>query len=699
MIKSAVWVKLSRFILPVEMLLDFHSRTPWGEYKNCFASLTRKHLWLTFWPTLIKNQDDDLRVAKQSHYSETDEEQKMTEKTTTFEFQAETKKLLDIVINSLYTERDVFVRELISNAADALEKYRHQSLTAENPFDEHVPLEISIDLNEDKKQLTITDTGSGMTRDELSSNLGTIAHSGSNTFLADLAEAARKDVSLIGQFGVGFYSAFMAGSTVRVQSRSWDGSDGNEWVSDGAGSFSISECPGLHRGTKIIIELKEDAHEYAQKWKVESIIKQYSAFVPFPIKLDGETVNTVQALWTRNRAEIEDEEYTEFYKFIGNATDDPLFRLHFSADAPLAINALLFVPQENFEGMGFGRVPPGVNLYCQRILIDQHSENILPEWLRFLKGVVDSEDLPLNISRQALQDNALVAKLRRVITKRFLKFLDEEAKKDEEAYLKFWKTFGIYLKEGLTSDYEFQKELGKLVRFESSKSKDGTPIGLADYVLRMSPDQEEIYYINGPNRVALESGPYTEMFRKKDVEILYTMEPIDDFVLSHLGEFDGKKLVSADRADLSLKEDQSSSDLDTVKESERLDEKTVEALISWLKKTLENKVADVNVSQRLVDAPAMIVNPDGYMTSSMERVMAASRSEKGIMGEVSKKNLEINSSSELIGKLSELMVTDETFAAEVALQIYDNAMIQAGLTVDPLEMVERNYRILGKVMA
>ena len=623
----------------------------------------------------------------------------MKEDTTTFEFQAETKKLLDIVINSLYTERDVFVRELISNAADALEKYRHESLTAENPFDEHVPLEISIELNEDKKQLTITDTGSGMTRDELSSNLGTIAHSGSNTFLADLAEAARKDVSLIGQFGVGFYSAFMAGSTVRVQSRSLDGSEGNEWISDGTGSFTIGECPGLHRGTKIIIELKEDAHEYAQKWKVESIIKQYSAFVPFPIKLDGETVNTVQALWARNRAEIKDEEYTEFYKFIGNATDDPMFRLHFSADAPLAINALLFVPQENFESMGFGRVPPGVNLYCQRILIDQHSENILPEWLRFLKGVVDSEDLPLNISRQALQDNALVAKLRRVITKRFLKFLDEEAKKDEEAYLKFWKTFGIYLKEGLTSDYEFQKELGKLVRFESSKSNDGTPISLADYVLRMSPDQEEIYYINGPNRRALESGPYTEMFRKKDVEILYTMEPIDDFVLNHLGEFDGKKLVSADRADLSLKEDQSSSELDTAEQSERLDEKTVEALISWLKKTLENKVADVSVSQRLVNAPAMIVNPDGYMTSSMERVMAGSRSEKGIMGEVSKKNLEINSSSELIGKLSELMLTDETFAAEVALQIYDNAMIQAGLSVDPLEMVERNYRILGKVMA
>ena len=623
----------------------------------------------------------------------------MTEKTTTHEFQAETKKLLDIVINSLYTERDVFIRELISNGADALEKYRHESLTAENTFDEHVPLEISIDLNEEKKQLTITDTGVGMTREELASNLGTIAHSGSNTFLTELAEAVRKDVSLIGQFGVGFYSAFMAGAKVTVQSRSWDGSEGNEWVSDGTGSFSITECPGLHRGTKIIVDLKEDCAEYAKKFKVESIIKQYSAFVPFPIKLDGETVNTVQALWTRNKNEIQDEEYNEFYKFIGNALDEPSYRLHFSADAPLAINALLFVPKENFEIMGFGRVSPGVNLYCQRILIDQNSENILPEWLRFLKGVVDSEDLPLNISRQALQDNALVVKLRKVITKRFLKFLDEEAKKDEEKYLEFWKTFGIYLKEGLTSDFEFQKELGKLIRFESSKSKDGTPIGLADYVLRMSPDQEEIYYINGPSRAAIEAGPYIEMFRRKDIEILYTMEPIDDFVLSHLAEFDGKKLVSADRADLSLKGGNESADDEQKEREEKLDDKKSKDLVEWLKKTLGDKVADVSVSTRLVDLPAMIVNPDGFMTSSMERVMAAGRHEKGAAHEISKKNLEINTASDLIVKLSDLISEDAVFAAEVASQIYDNAMIQAGLTVDPLEMVERNYRILGKAVA
>lgn len=624
----------------------------------------------------------------------------MTAKTTTHEFQAETKKLLDIVINSLYTERDVFIRELISNASDALEKFRHESLTVDDPFDAHVPLEIAIALDEEKHTFTITDTGIGMSRSELEHNLGTIAHSGSNTFLTGLAEAAKKDVSLIGQFGVGFYAAFMAAKQVRVQSRSWDGSEGHEWVSDGSGSFSITEVEGLRRGTKIIVELKDDAHDYAQKWKVESIIKQYSAFVPFPIKLEGETVNTVQAIWTRNRSEISDEEYNDFYKFVGNAVDEPAYKLHFSADAPLMINALLFVPKENFEVLGFGKMDPGVNLYCQRILIDQHSKNILPEWLRFLKGVVDSEDMPLNISRQALQDNALVAKLRKVVTKRFLKYLDEEAKKDEEKYLDFWNTFGIFLKEGATSDYEYQKELGKLLRFESSKSEDGKPISLADYVLRMSADQEAIYYINGPSRAAIEAGPYVEMFRKKDIEIIYTMEPIDDFVLSHLAEFDGKKLVSADRADLDIpvSEEEAKEDSGDAAE-QKLDQDSTDSLISWLKETLKDHVADVLVSKRLVDSPAMIVNPGGYMTSSMERVLAASRAEKGLgIGGESKKNLEINLKNPLIKRLAELQKDDAEFAADVALQIYDNAMIQAGLVVDPLVMVERNYKILGRAL-
>jgi molecular chaperone HtpG len=619
-------------------------------------------------------------------------------KTETKEFQAEVKKLLDIVIHSLYTERDIFVRELISNAADALEKFRHQRLIEDEVFDSHVPEEITIDVDDKNHTLTIIDTGIGMTREELEANLGTIAHSGSNTFLAELAEAAKKDVSLIGQFGVGFYSAFMAGKKVRVLSRSYiPDAEGYEWSSDGSGSYTLKEEKGLRRGTKIIVELKDDAQEFADEAKIRQIIKQYSNFAPFPIKVKGETVNTVQALWTRNKNEIKDEEYTEFYRFIGNAFDDPRFRLHFSADAPLAINALLFVPKENIERLGFGRMKSGVNLYCQKVLIEQHSDNILPEWLRFLKGVIDSEDLPLNISRQALQDSALVAKLKQVLTKRFLKFLGEQAKDDAEKYNEFFAEFGIYLKEGVTIDYVYRDEIAKLLRFESSKSEAGKLVSLADYVERMAEGQEEIYYINGPSRTAAESGPYVEAFKKRNIEIIYTLEPIDDFVMNHLGEFDGKKLISADRGDL---------DLSTVKSAEGAEEKDIESsmepevvksLTAWIKEALGERVKEVIVSKRLVDSPAIIVNPDGNMTSTMERVMQAARLEKGEpFQDVGSKNLEINTEHPLIKQLSLLRGSDEEFAQNVIKQVFDNALIQAGLMVDPRKMVERSYKILER---
>ena len=621
----------------------------------------------------------------------------MSSKVETRQFQAETRKVLDIVINSLYTERDIFVRELVSNAADALEKFRHLSLTEQPEFDAHVPLEINIDCDDKKHTLTIADTGIGMTAEELETNLGTIAHSGSGNYLEELAEAAKKDVNLIGQFGVGFYSAFMAAEKVTVQTRSWDGSEGHEWHSDGGGTYTISPCEGLHRGTRIILELKDDAHEYGQKFTLERIIKQYSTFIPFPVKVDGKKVNTVEAIWTRSKNEITDEEYTEFYKFIGNAIDEPTYRLHFSVDAPLAINALLFVPQENFETMGMGRLQPGVNLYCRKVLIDQHSENILPEWLRFIKGVVDSEDLPLNISRQSLQDNALVMKLRRVITKRFLKYLREEAKKDAEKYQKFWKTFGIFLKEGVTSDFEFQKELAGLLRFESSAADPETMIALDEYVERMKEGQDKIYYINGSSRAAIENGPYVEMFKKQGVEILYTLEPIDDFVLSHLGEYEGKKLVSADSSDLTLPENAASDDAGEETAKDALASEIQDSLCKWMKGILADKVKDVKPSSRLVDSPAMIVNVDGMMTSSMERIMMAQGAPEEQLAMGGKKDMEINPASPLIKKLADLRVKNETFARDVVEQIFDNAMIQAGLLVDPQQMVNRNYRILEQM--
>jgi molecular chaperone HtpG len=371
--------------------------------------------------------------------------------------------------------------------------------------------------------------------------------------------------------------------------------------------------------------------------------------------------------------------------------------LHFSADAPLAINALLFVPKENIERLGFGRSKPGVNLYCQRVLIEQHSENILPEWLRFVKGVVDSEDLPLNISRQALQDSALMAKLRQVVTKRFLKFLSEQAKDDPAAYSEFWKNFGLYIKEGATIDYAYRDQIAKLLRFESSKSEPDQMISLAEYVERMAEGQKEIYYINGPSRTTAESGPYVEAFKKRDIEIIYTLEPIDDFVMNHLGEFDGKKLVSADRGDLDLSEIKSTEEEKKKDAEPQLETEVVESLTKWIKNSLGERVKEVIVSSRLVDSPAIVVNPDGYMTSTMERVMQAAQMEKGeAITDVGNKNLEINTAHPLIKQLSMLRATDEEFAKNVVQQIFDNALIQAGLMVDPRQMVERSYRILER---
>ncbi|WP_066638918.1 molecular chaperone HtpG [Desulfolucanica intricata] len=616
-----------------------------------------------------------------------------TKQPVTREFQAEVKQLLDIVINSLYTDREIFLRELISNAADALEKLRYESLTNEDVYEKDLPLEISIELDDKEHTLTITDTGIGMTEDELVENLGTIAHSGSKDFLRNMAETVKKDVNLIGQFGVGFYSAFMVAKKVRVLTHSYrPDAEGYEWSSEGVGSYTIRPVENLLRGTKIILELKEDAYEFARKETIKRIINQYSSFVSFPILVEGEKVNTVQALWTKNKNEIKDEEYTEFYKFIANAFDEPYYRLHFSADAPISINAILFVPKDNFERAGFGRMETGVNLYCRKVLIQQHAESILPDWLRFIKGVVDSEEIPLNISRETMQDSALISKLRRVITGRVLKFLNEQAKNDPDKYAEFYRKFDKFLKEGATSDFGHRKDIVKLLRFESSKSEDGKFISLEEYTNRMKDDQKYIYYMNGPSREIIEAGPYLEMFRARDIEVIYTHEPIDDFLMTHLGEYEGKKLVSADQAELELPETE-------VKEVQQnanaLDSDTTKSLADWLKQTLGDKVSEVKESKRLVESPAILLNSDELMTSSMQRVMQVVNKDYNTIG---KKVLEINPNHELIKQLALLREKDEEFAKIAAEQIYDHTLISAGFIIDPRTMVERMYQILGRAL-
>ena len=409
------------------------------------------------------------------------------------EFQAEIKQLLDIVIHSLYTEKEIFVRELISNSSDALEKIRHVKLTEKKIFDKDLDLEIKISTDDTANTITIQDFGIGMTKDELVNSLGTIAHSGSKQFLEALEQGGEKNENLIGQFGVGFYSAFMVAKEVKVYSRSWkEDAPGHVWTSSGAGEYEIEEVEGQRRGTKIVVLLNEDDKQFASDSNIKEIVKRYSSFVQFPIKLNGDVVNTIDALWLRNKSEIKDEEYTEFYKFQANAWDEPRYRLHFSADAPLAINALLFVPQENPERAGLGRIDPGVALYCRKVLIDSKPDELLPEWMRFTKGVVDCEDLPLNISRETMQDKSLLQKLGKVITKRFLKFLAEEAKKRPEQYQEFFDKFGFFIKEGVAIDFTYKDELSKLLYFESSTLEKGKRTSLADYVSRIKEDQKEI---------------------------------------------------------------------------------------------------------------------------------------------------------------------------------------------------------------
>ena len=606
----------------------------------------------------------------------------------TFEFQAEIKQLLDIVIHSLYTEKEIFVRELVSNASDALEKLRHLRLTQKEVYDDKLDLEINITTDDKAKTFTIQDFGIGMTQAELVENLGMIAHSGSKAFLRALGEGDQKAAGLIGQFGVGFYSAFMVAKTVRVYTHSWRPQEqGLLWTSDGGGSYAIEESTGERRGCKVAVDLKDECSEFSQDWRIREILERYSAFVSFPINLNGKRINTVQALWLRNKAEIKDEEYDEFYKYLGHDAEKPRLRLHFSADAPISINALVFVPKDNVEKMGLSRLEPAVALYCRKVMIDARPKDLLPEWLRFLKGVVDSEDLPLNISRETMQDRSLVEKLNRVITKRFLKFLDEEAKNRPEAYADFYREFGVFLKEGAALDYTHKDALTKLLRFESSLTEKGKTTSLPDYVSRMGGDQTQIYYLLGPSREAIEAGPYVEGFRARNLEVLFCYETVDEYVMSAIREFDGKKIIAADHADVKLS--------DQPKAEGALGEAETKALVAWLKDCLGERVADVRASDRLVDSPALALNADKFTSPHMRRLMKA-MSKDGTQPPL-RVNLEINPRHAVVKRLSELQGSAPEKARLVAEQVLDNALISAGLLEDASGMVKRLYKILESV--
>lgn len=614
----------------------------------------------------------------------------MAEKSATkHEFQAEVKQVLDIVINSLYTDKEVFIRELVSNASDALEKLRHLQLTEKDIHDDDLPLEINIKTDEKENTITIEDHGIGMSEGELVENLGTIAHSGSKAFLEAVKDAGESGASLIGQFGVGFYSVFMVAKSVEVHTHNWR-KDGKSllWKSEGSGTYEIDTVKGERRGAKIIVHLKEDDKEFSNAERVKGILTHYSSFVQFPIKLDGEQINTIQPIWMRSKNEITDEEYTEFYKFQADAFDEPKYRLHFSSDAPLEINALVFVPTENPERWGFGKTEPGVSLYCKKILIDSRPEGLLPDWMRFLKGVVDSADLPLNISRETMQDSALAKKIGQVITGRFIKFLEDESKKDAGKYDEFYKNFSIYIKEGIAADFKNRDQLAKLLRYESSAAEKGNFTTLDEYISRMKEDQKEIYYLYSPNRETLEAGPHLEAFKARGLEVLYLYEPVDEFVMTSLKQYGEKDIISADNADIQLDEVSPESREDAIPED------VANALCEWIKEELGESVNEVKISKRLVDSPAIALNADKFMTPSMRRMMKAMKKDVDLKNTV---NLEINPGHKLIKNLASLKDKDSETAKLVAEQIFDNALISAGFLEDPRAMVSRVYQILERV--
>ena len=481
----------------------------------------------------------------------------------------------------------------------------------------------------------------------------------------------------------------MVADRVEVFTHSWrEEGEHLRWESDGASGYTIDEVEGQRRGARIVVHLKDEYEEFAKTQRVKGIIERYSNFVGFPVNLNGERVNTVDALWLRSKSEVSEEQYKEFYQFTAHAMDEPRYTMHFSADAPLSINALLFVPGENVERMGLGAQPPGVALYCRKVLIDPHPEGLLPEWLRFLRGVIDSEDLPLNISRESMQDSALVRKLNEVLTKRFLKFLGKQADENPEDYREFHDRFSRFLKEGIVASPVHQELLAGLLRFGSSMTEEGELTSLDSYVDRMKEGQEEIYYLVGPGREAIEKGPFFEGFRARGLEVAFFTEAVDDYVLEGLREYKGKKLVAANRAGIDLEE------LPDESEGEDLTEEETEGLVSWLNSTLDDRVERVDAGKRLVKHPMVALLPEDAPNAQMRAMMAA----MGQEAPEAKAKLEINTRHPLIRKLSSLQESRRDLAAQVATQLTDHALLAAGMEVSTGEISEGMAELLLELL-
>jgi len=618
----------------------------------------------------------------------------MTTNMETFHFQAEARQVLDLMIHSLYTQKEIFLRELISNASDALDRLRFEALSRPELIGPDEKLEIWIESDPKEKTLTISDNGIGMSRDEVIANIGTIAKSGTRDLLQSLRDRPSEPLTtLIGQFGVGFYSAFMVADRVTLVTRRAGEDKAAQWESAGDGTFTVTEASKFTRGTSITLHLKKfeedvEIDDFTDKWVIERIVKRYSDFVAYPIiykshdsKEPDKTLNSMKPIWTRQRAEVKDEEYQEFYKHISHDWNEPMKTWSFRAEGRSEYQALLFVPSQAPFDLFYATGKFGLHLYVRRVLIMEHCAELLPAYLRFIRGVVDSADLPLNVSRQRLQEDRHIAQIRKWLTKKVLDSLEEMQKNENENYIEWWKHFGPVLKEGIT-DFDNKEKLTALYLFESSEDAEKLTT-LKDFVARMKGDQSAIYYLTGPSRRAIENSPHLEGFKEKGYHVLFLVDPVDEMLVQWLPEFEGKKLKSIGKGAADLGEEEN------LKEKER----EFSNLTSALQKKLDDRVKEVRLSGRLTSSPACLVVSEGDVSPHLEKLL------NQVKGETTKQKriMELNPNHEIITRMRDR--ADDAILEDVAEVLYGYALLAEGSELqDSVKFNRAIMRVLAKTV-
>ncbi|AZD53613.1 molecular chaperone HtpG [Pseudomonas chlororaphis] len=621
----------------------------------------------------------------------------------TLGFQTEVKQLLHLMIHSLYSNKEIFLRELISNASDAVDKLRFEALSKPELLEGGAELKIRVSFDKDAKTVTLEDNGIGMSREDVITHLGTIAKSGTADFMKNLTGDQKKDSHLIGQFGVGFYSAFIVADKVDVFSRraGLAASEGVHWSSKGEGEFEVATIDKADRGTRIVLHLKSGDDEFADGWRLRNIIKKYSDHIALPIELpkevaaaegedkpaqEWETVNRASALWTRPRTEIKDEEYQEFYKHIAHDFENPLSWSHNKVEGKLEYSSLLYVPARAPFDLYQREAPKGLKLYVQRVFVMDQAESFLPLYLRFIKGVVDSNDLSLNVSREILQKDPIIDSMKSALTKRVLDMLEKLAKNEPEQYKGFWKNFGQVMKEGPAEDFANKEKIAGLLRFASTQGDDGEQnVSLADYLARAKEGQDKIYYLTGETYAQVKNSPHLEVFRKKGIEVLLLTDRIDEWLMSYLSDFDGKSFVDVARGDLDL------GNLDSEEDKKAAEEvaKSKEGLVERIKTALGDTVSEVRVSHRLTDSPAILAIGEQDLGLQMRQILEAS----GQKVPDSKPIFEFNPAHPLIEKLDGEQ-SDERFG-DLSHILFDQAALAAGDSLkDPAAYVRRLNKLL-----